>query len=134
MTVNSKYLHSEITNTILQAFYTVVKELPNGLHLDVYKKALKVECQLLGLKAEMDKEIPIIYRKETVGNFLIDILIDKKVIVKVVREESFADQLKLEVKGQLRLTEFEVALILSFGMEGQHKRLVYTNDLKKKTE
>jgi GxxExxY protein len=134
MTVNSKYLHSEITNTILQAFYTVVKELPNGLQLDVYKKALKVECQLLGLKAEMDKEIPIIYRQETVGSFLIDILVDKKVIVKVVREESFADLMKLEVKGQLKLTEFEVALILSFGMEGQHKRLVYTNDLKGKTE
>ena len=33
---------------------------------------------------------------------------------------------------KLSLTEFEVAL--SFGTECQHKRLVYTNELKKKTE
>jgi GxxExxY protein len=132
MTVNQKYLHSEITNTILQAFYTVIKELPNGLNLDVYKNALKVECQALGLKVEMDYAVPVIYRQEKVGNFLIDIVVDKKVVVKIVSEESVADILKLEVKGHLKLTEFEVALILCFGMEGQHKRLVYTNDLKDK--
>jgi len=132
MTVNSKYLHSEITNIILQAFYTVVKELPNGLNLDVYKKALKVECQFLGLKTEVDKEIAIQYRQETVGKLQIDLLVENLVIVKIAGNESIAEQLNLEVKGQLKLTEYEVALILSFGMEGQHKRLVYTNDLKSK--
>ena len=132
MTVNTKYLHSEITSIILQAFYTVVKELPNGLHLDVYKKALKVECQFLGLKAELDKDVDILYRQETVGKLQIDLLIENLVIVKIAGDESIAEQLNLEVKGQLRLAEYEVALILTFGMEGQHKRLVYTNDLKRK--
>jgi GxxExxY protein len=132
MNVNPKYLHSEITSTILQAFYTVVKELPVGLNLEVYKNALKLECQALGLKAEMDKRVDIQYRQQTVGNFQIDLLIENLVIIKIIREESFAELLNQEVKGRLRLAEFEVALILNLGMEGQHKRLVYTNDLKSK--
>ena len=132
MNVNPKYLHSEITSVILQAFYTVAKELPVGLNLDVYKKALKVECQFLGLSAEADKEIAIQHRQETVGKLLIDILVENLVIVRIIRDESFAELTSIEVRSQLKLTDFEVALILNFGLEGQHKRLVYTNDLKGK--
>ena len=134
MNVNPKYLHSEITSILLQAFYTVIKELPNGLNLNVYKNALRIECQFLGLNAVLDKEIEIKYRKETVGKTLIDILIENLVIVKLISDENLIESATFDVKSQLKLTEFEVALVLNVGMEGQHKRIVYTNDLKVRTE
>ena len=132
MTTNDKFLHSDITSSILQAFYTVHNGLPYGLTLDVYKRALAIECELLKLKTECDKEIKIHYKKEIVGSFLIDLVVNDSVIVKIIRDENFDDQHTLDAKNLLRLSEYEVCLILNFAEEGEHKRLYFTNDIKKK--
>ena len=132
MTINKKYLHSETTNTILKAFYTVLNELPYGLESDIYKNALKVECELFRLTVDQDKEIKLTYKKKNIGSFRIDLIIENQVIVLVKSDEELDDRYDRHVKSQLRLTDFEVALILNFGVEGNHKRLVLTNDLKHK--
>jgi GxxExxY protein len=130
MAIDPKYLHSDITNTVLQAFYTVVKTLPYGLDLSVYKRALAVEIELLALKTEMDREVNILYKQKVVGSFTVDMVVADSVIVKIIGDDSIKEQYELEAKNQLRLTEYEVCLILNFAREGQHKRLVLTNDLK----
>lgn len=132
MATDNKYLHSDITNLILQAFYTVSKKLPFGLTIAVYKRALATECEFLGLKIESDKEIGISYRQKIIGSFLIDLVINDSVIVKVMSDENLNEHHSIDVKNQLRLTEYEVGLILNFAQDGQHKRLVFTNDIKNK--
>ncbi len=132
MTTDIKYLHSEITNTILQAFYTVHNSLPFGMTLDVYKRAMTIECDLLGLKTETDKEIQIRYKDKIVGSFAIDLVVNNCIIVRVLADEKLNDKNALDAKMQLRLTDYEVCLILNFALEGEHKRLLFTNDIKKK--
>ena len=132
MTSNEKFLHSDITSSILQAFYTVHNSFPFGMTLDVYKRALVIECDLLGLKTEQDKEIQIRYKDKIVGSFVIDMVVNDKVIVKIFKDEILNDTNIDLVKNQLRLTEYEVCLILNFILEGEHKRLFFTNDKKNK--
>lgn len=134
MAIDNKYLHSDITSSILQAFYTVLKRLPLGLSIDVYKRALELECEYLGLKTERDKEIIIHYREKSVGSLIIDMVINNSVIVKITKDENINEQSILEVKNQLRISEYEVSLILNTAQDGQHKRYVFTNDKKNKTE
>lgn len=130
MAINEKYLHSDITNSILQAFYTVVQKLPYALNIDVYKRALAIEIELLGFKVESDHEAKILYKQKFVGSFIIDLIVDDKVIIKIIRDDSIKEQHVFDAKNQLRLTEFEVCLILNFDIEGQHKRLIFTNNIK----
>ena len=132
MATNEKYLHSDITNSILQAFYTIVKKFPFGLDLDVYKRALAVELEFLGLSVEQDLEVKIHHRQKKVGSFTIDLVVDNSVIVRIIRDEDMGEGNVIEVKNQLRFSEYEVCLILNFVLEGQHRRLVYTNDIKQK--
>ena len=119
MAIDEKYLHSDITNSVLQAFYTVVKTLPYGLDIMVYKRALAVELDLLTLKTEPDYAVNIYYKQKVVGSFTMDMVVADRVIIKIIRDDSIK-----------RLTKYEVCLILNFDFEGQHKRLVLTNDLK----
>jgi len=130
MAIDEKYLHSDITNTVLQAFYTVVKTLPYGLDPGVYIRTLAVELELLALKTETDHEVKIRYKQKVVGSFTLDMVVADSVIIKIIGDDSIKDKYELEAKNQLRLTEYEVCLILNFAREGQHKRLVLTNDLK----
>ena len=130
MAVDKKFLHSDITHSILQAFFTVCRCLPFGLPLSFYKKALSIELKKLQLKAATDKEIIILYDKQAIGSLTVDLLADNKVIVTAISGDSIAAADEASMKNNLRLTDYEVGLILNFGIEGQHKRLVYTNDLK----
>jgi len=130
MAIDEKYLYSDITNTVLQAFYTVVKYLPYGLAPGVYKRALAVELELLAMKTETDHEVKIRYKKTVIGSFTVDMVVADRVIIKIIGDDSIKDQYELEARNQLRLTEYEVCLILNFAREGQHKRLVLTNNLK----
>jgi len=132
MTSDKKFLHSDITNLILQAFYTVHNSFPYGIALDILKRSLIIECDLLGLKTEVDKEIQIRYKDKIVGSFVIDLVVNDSVIVTIFKDEILNDTNVELVKNQLRLTEYEVCLILNFVLEGEHKRLFFTNDLKNK--
>lgn len=130
MAVDIKYLHSDITHHILQAFYTVCRRLPFGLTVPVYKKALTLEFKKLGLQTELDKELSIKYDQSIIGSLLADFVVNGNVLVKIISQENITASTEMEVKNQLKLSDYEVCLILNFGIEGQHKRLVYTNDLK----
>ena len=130
MPVDKKYLHSDITHSIIEAFFKVCRRLPYGLSLSFYKKALAIELKKLGLKSVSDKEIIIFYDQQEIGSLTVDLIVDNKVIVRVLSADSIATADETSLKNNLRLTDYEVGLILNFGIEGQHKRLVYSNDLK----
>lgn len=132
MTTDNKYLHSDITSVILQAFYTVHNNVTFGLTRDTYKRALAIECDLLGLKTESDKEINIYYKDKIIGSFVIDMVVNDSVIVRVFTDENLDNRHDLDSKNQLRLTDYEVCLILNFASVGEHKRLFFTNDIKKR--
>jgi GxxExxY protein len=134
MTINPKYLHSDISNSILQAFYTVRRLLPFNLTNDVYKRALAIEMKSMDLVVDCDKEFKIKYKNKIVGSFFIDFIVNDSIIIKVIQDDATCDHVEADAKNQLRLTDFEVCLILNFSAEPnqQHSRIVLTNDLKKK--
>jgi GxxExxY protein len=133
MAIDPKYLHSDISNLILQAFYTVRSVLPYHLTIDVYKRALSIEMESLGLSVDCDKAINIKYKDKVVGSFVIDFIVNDSLIIKVIMDDASCERYEADAKNQLRLTDFEVCLILNFSADPQqqHGRIVLTNDLKK---
>ena len=81
MATDSKYLHSDISNLVLQAFYAVRSVLPFNLTLDTYKQALVVELGLLGLTVQCDKPLDILYRDRVVGLLRADTDLLSKILI-----------------------------------------------------
>jgi GxxExxY protein len=125
-----EYLHADITKIILQGFYTVCNALPFGLDKSVYRNALAIELESLGLKVENEKQFSVLYKDKEIGKFVTDLVVNNLVILKITNFE-IDKQTELVSKNQLLLTDKEVLLMLNFGMEGIHKRLFLTNDFKK---
>jgi GxxExxY protein len=132
--INEKYLHSAITGKIIQGFYTVVGDLVAGLDVGTYKRALLVELTHSGMNFELDKTIKIRYKDVEIGNYTIDILVDNSVIVKITANEKLSVEDERAITNQLKLSELEVGLLLNFCMEGEHKRKVFTNDIKNRLQ
>lgn len=132
MAIDSKYLHSDISNLVLQAFYTVRNILPFNLTTDTYRQALVVEMELLGLTAQCDKPFDILYRDKVVGLLRAEVVVNDRIVLKLLYTEGISEQSEAELKNLLRYSDCEVGLILNFYPDEQHKRLVLTADRKKK--
>jgi len=132
--IDPKYLHSEITSTILQGFYTICNVIGYGFEIEFFKKALIIEFENLGLKCETEKQINVNYLNIEIGNFKMDILVDEKVNVMLVSSEKITREHETKMINQLKLSEIEVGLLLNIHVECEHRRKIYTNDLKLKNQ
>ena len=126
-------LHGDICSTVLKAFYSTYTVLPFGLDKSFYTNFVIIEMQSLGLKVEANKKHPILYKENIIGELTFDIVVNNSVLVKIDNLKGFIEPEQMELsKNYLRLTDFEVLLLLNYGVELDHKRIFLTNDFKKR--
>src|SRR5580765_3282352 len=81
--INDKYIHSDITSSILAAAFEVHKLLGCGFVESVYHRAMLWELYLRNINHESEKELSIYYKNKKVGSRRADILINNLVIVEL---------------------------------------------------
>jgi len=121
---NEKYLHSELTSKILEAFYQV----GFGFEKRVYVKSLAKALKNLELKNETNKEVSIYFSGDEVGKIKIDIFVDNKMLVKVTNHDEIENRDAEILQNELRMSEIEVGLLLNFGRTPEQKRRVNLTD------
>jgi len=130
--INQNYLHSEITAKILQAFYIVVNNIGYGFGIEVFRNALIIELKELELKCEQEKIVKLTYKENEIGEFKMDILVDEKINIMIISEPNILRNHEVILSNQLKNSKIEVALLLNAYIEGEHKRIFFSNDLKPK--
>lgn len=123
-------LHRGITEAILKVFYEVYNELGSGFLEKVYQNAMYFELKEKGFKVEAQKQIKVYFKKQLVGEYFSDLLVEDKVIVELKAIEMLMDVHLAQIMNYLKVTEIEVGLLLNFGEEPEFKRVIYTNDRK----
>lgn len=119
-------LCEEITEEIIGSAFEVWKELGYGFLESVYKRAMKAELELRGLKAETEVKIKVSYKGIPVGDFQADLLVNGVVLVelKVAPECNSRDEAQLI--NELKATGIKVGLLINFGRRrAEFRRLVF---------
>ena len=128
-------LHKNITASILQSFFNVAKLLPFGLDKSFYINALTNDLQQAGFAVQANKLVDIFYNNKVIGQLKFDIIVNNAVIIKVDTGFDFINNEQQEKsKIYLKLSEYEVLLLLNFGQEADHKRLFLSNDYKQQQQ
>jgi GxxExxY protein len=123
-------LHHSITDTILKVYYEVYNELGHGFLEKVYQNAMYFELKERGLKVESQKQIKVYFKRQQVGEYYSDLLVEDKVIVELKATELLMNAHVAQIINYLKATPIEVGLLLNFGEEPEFKRLIYTNNKK----
>jgi len=123
--IDDKYLHSEVTSKIIQAFYSVYNYFRFGFPKSVYIQSMLIEMRKLGLDCECDKIVKIYYDKQEVGECISEIIVNKCVVLNIETKEEPNLEDELKVYYVLRVSEIVVGLFLNFGKEPFHKRKYY---------
>ncbi|MFL5765884.1 MAG: GxxExxY protein [Bacteroidia bacterium] len=125
------YLHSEITERVIKAYYNVYNKLGFGFLEKVYEKAMLIELEKLGLTCEKQKAIDVFYNNVNVGTYFADIIVENKVIIELKAAEGIAEEHEIQLVNYLKATDIEVGLLLNFGKVAAYKRKVLTVEYKK---
>lgn len=73
---------NDISYIVRKAVFNVHNELGPGLFESVYEAAMLIELELLGLKAESQKDVKAMYKNRDLGlGFRIDILVEDELIL-----------------------------------------------------
>ncbi|MDH4403524.1 MAG: GxxExxY protein [Flavobacterium sp.] len=123
-------LHKSITDKILKVYYEVYNDLGYGFLEKVYQNAMYFELKSLGYKVEAQKQIKVYYKKQLVGEYYSDLLVEDKVIVELKATELLMNAHVAQIINYLKGTPIEVGLLLNFGEQPEFKRFIYTNDRK----
>ena len=124
--MEENFLHGEVTRKIIGAAFEVYGVLGYGFLESVYKKAMQVELQRAGLKAEIEAPIKVLYKNVTVGDFRADLLVNEVVIVELKTEKNYNADDEPQLLNELKATGIKVGLLINFGRtKVEFKRMVF---------
>lgn len=104
-----------VTEKIIGISYEVSNVLGFGFLEKVYENALMYELKKNGLRAENQKAITVKYKKEVVGEFIADIIVEDDIILELKSVKALSDVHKAQLLNYLKATNKKIGLLLNFG-------------------
>ena len=105
---------NELTEKIIGAAHKVLFALKPGLDEKLYELALVMELKSEGLRCSSQKQFPVIYKGETIGTLVPDLIVEELVIVDLKVVTAFNDTHLAQMIGYLNITGLKTALLLNF--------------------
>lgn len=97
-----------LTEMIIDAAMNVLRKPRPGLDEKLYERALVIELAKQGLVCDQQKQHPVHYDGELIGNLIPDLIVDPKVV------NAFNETHIAQMLGYLNVTGLNTALLLNF--------------------
>jgi GxxExxY protein len=124
------YKHSDLTEQIIGAFYTVYSSLGYGFLENVYVKALMIELKKRGMNPRDELPIHVYYDGQLIGEYFADLVVNDLVILEIKAAKSLVVEHEAQLLNYLKATPYEVGLLLNFGPKPETKRRSFDNNRK----
>jgi len=124
-------LHHEITQKIIDAFYTSYNHLGPGFPESIYAAALQHELLKAGVRVDREVSVRIYYSDGTMlGWVRLDMIVEQRVVIETKAKKTLPDEAEEKMFSYLRATNLEVGLLLNYGPRPKVRRYLCTNDRK----
>ena len=109
-------LNKELTHSINGCAFEVINELGSGFLESVYhEKALLQTLAGEGIFVESQKPVKVKFRGKTVGDFYVDLLIERQVLVEIKAVKALRPEHQAQIINYLKATGIDVGLLINFG-------------------
>jgi GxxExxY protein len=126
---NQDYPHQELTGRIIAASFTVFRAFGYGFLESVYRRALAVELEYLGLKVTQDVPYELFHRGVSVGFYRADLVAEMVVLIETKTGAALDSTTPEQVLNYLCAAQLNLGLVVHFGPRGARvKRIVRSND------
>jgi len=103
-----------ISESIIGCAIEVHRHVGPGLLESVYESAMAIELSLRGLGFERQKNLPVFYRGQPIGEFRLDFLVESSVIVELKSVERIDPIFSAQLLSYLRMGGYPLGLLINF--------------------
>lgn len=121
---------NELTYAVIGCARWVYNEFGPGLLESTYSGAFMEACRARGLGAESEIFVPVYFNGVAVATYRLDLLVDGRLIVELKSCKELNSAHIKQVLHYVRVTDFELALLVNFGETLNVKRFTIRNSLK----
>ena len=113
----------ELTGKVIGCAMDVHRELGPGYLEKVYENALVIALRSCGMSADQQVPVPARFRGAVVGDFIADLIVDKRLIVELKVVSGLLPVHESQLVSYLKSTGIDVGLLINFGAQSlQFKR------------
>lgn len=109
------YKYSDLTQKIIGCAMEVHNTLGNGFQEVIYQRALEIELKEAGLHYAREFDMPVMYKKQQIGNRRVDFLIEDKISCELKAVIELEKVHLAQAINYLEAYNLEVGLLLNFG-------------------
>lgn len=103
-----------LTEKIIGCAIEVHRTLGPGLLEATYESALCIELDFGGLKFERQVSIPVNYKSRVIGDYRLDLVVEKSVILEIKSVDRFDPIFEAQLLTYLKITGLRRGLLLNF--------------------
>ena len=107
----------DLAGRVIGIAMEVHRTLGPGFVESVYENALLVELAASQLAFESQKTLKVIYKGQSVGEFLADIIVDMALVIELKAVQSLLPIHEVQLVNYLTATGIEEGVLLNFGSE-----------------
>jgi GxxExxY protein len=111
---------NQLTQKIIGCAIEVHRQLGPGLLESTYEAALAIELETSGIQFERQLSIPVLYKDRKIGEYRLDLLVEKEVVVEIKSVERFDPVFEAQILTYLRITGAQVGLLMNFNSRLLH--------------
>jgi GxxExxY protein len=104
----------ELTERIIGAAIEVHRQLGPGFIESVYQSALAIELRKRGLSFQVQKQVPILYDGQKIGEHKLDLFVEDLIVAELKSVRNFEDIHFRVLKSYLKAARRKHGLLLNF--------------------
>jgi len=112
-----KIIEEDLIYKIVGKAMKIHNDLGNGFLEKVYENAMVLLLKKENIFVESQKAVKVIYQGEIIGDYIADLVIEKKIIVELKTVEKISNIHKAQLLNYLKVTGFKVGLLINFKNE-----------------
>jgi GxxExxY protein len=126
------FIESDLTRSVIGAFFEVYNTLGFGFSERVYSSAMQRELTVRGHHVDREVAVHVRYKGAVLCHQRVDMLVDDKLILEIKSTTNLPPTSIRQLTNYLRATDLELGLVLHFGPQARIYRQILTNDRKPK--
>ena len=112
--IGTPMTNEELTKEIVNAASEVYSILLDGHNEKVYERALAKEFRIRGVPYKTQVHIEVFYKNEFVGDSIIDLLVDGKVVVEAKASANISKGHESQNRAYMRTSGIEHGVVINF--------------------
>jgi len=132
--IKTDLIYPELSYKIIGLLFEVYNNLGPGYQEKYYQRAIAAALQKEGFKFREQVSIPLNYLNKKIGRYILDFLIEEKIVLEIKRGDRFSRRDIEQLYGYLKANDLKLGLLANFTNHGvKFKRILnlpepYTNN------